>query len=55
MVFTMDTAGGANKVSSLISGATVTMTPAALGGSIKWTCTSSLTGVADNRLPSVCR
>jgi len=55
MTFTMDTAGGALKVSKLISGATVILTPTLNGGSISWVCTSSLKAANPERLPSSCR
>ena len=55
MTFTMDTAGAGKQVSKLISAATVTLTPTLNGGSISWTCTSSLTAGNPERLPSSCR
>jgi type IV pilus assembly protein PilA len=50
MVFKMDAAG--TKVSSLIAGDTVTLSPTLNGGSIQWTCTSS---AASTRVPASCR
>jgi len=50
MVFKMDAAG--TKVSSLIAGDTVTLTPTPNPGSISWACTSS---AAPTRVPASCR
>jgi len=50
MVFKMDGAG--TKVSSLIAGDTVTLTPTLNAGSISWGCTSS---AASTRVPASCR